>query len=82
LSQFTDPLVIVLIGATILSLILQEYSDAIVIGAIVCINALFGFAQEYKAEKSIAMLSKLTSPTVKVVRSGKEQIMAAALLVP
>lgn len=82
LSQFTDPLVIVLIGATILSLILQEYSDAIVIGAIVCINALFGFVQEYKAEKSIAMLSKLTSPTVKVVRSGKEQIMAAALLVP
>lgn len=46
------------------------------------LNALFGFFQEYKAEKSIAMLSKLTSPTAKVVRDGEEIIIPAALLVP
>ena len=81
-DQFKDPLVIVLIGAVILSIILQEYSDAIAIGAIIVLNALFGFFQEYKAEKSIAMLSKLTSPTAKVVRDGEEIIIPAALLVP
>ncbi len=82
LNQFKDPLVIVLIGAVVLSIVLHEYSDAIAIGAIIILNALFGFFQEYKAEKSIAMLSKLTSPTAKVIREGKEMIIPAAALVP
>lgn len=82
LDQFIDPIVIVLIGATILSIILQEYSDAIVIWVIVILNALFGFFQEYKAEKSIALLSKLTSPTVRVIRWWTEKILPASVLVP
>jgi P-type Ca2+ transporter type 2C len=77
-----DPLVIVLVGAVILSIVLHEYSDAIAIGAIIFLNAMFGFFQEFKAEKSIAMLSKLTSPTAKVIRDGKEIIIPASLLVP
>jgi len=71
-----------LIGAIVLSIVLHEYSDAIAIGAIIILNALFGFFQEYKAEKSIAMLSKLTSPTAKVIREGKEMIIPVAALVP
>lgn len=82
LNQFTDPLVIVLIGATIISIILHEYSDALVISMIIMINAILGFFQEYKAEKSIAMLSRLTSPVAKVIRNGKETIIPASWLVP
>jgi Ca2+-transporting ATPase len=81
-SQFTDPIVIVLICATLLSLFLKEFTDAYVIGAIIILNALLGFFQEYRAERSIQMLSKLSSPTAKVLRNNIQQIIPANQLVP
>lgn len=81
-SQFTDPIVIVLVLATLLSFFLGEYTDAYVIVAIVVLNALLGFFQEYRAEKAIEMLSKLSSPTVRVMRNGTLHIIPANQLVP
>lgn len=81
-SQFTDPIVIVLIFATAISFILGENIDSIVIAAILVVNAILGFIQEYKAEKAIELLSKLSSPTSVVIRDNKRQIISSRELVP
>lgn len=81
-SQFTDPIVIVLICAALLSFFLREFTDAYIITAIIILNALMWFFQEYRAERAIQMLSKLSSPTVKVIRNGMQHIIPAKELVP
>jgi len=82
LSQFTSILVIILIGATIFSAAIGEILDALAIIAIVILNAIFGYIQEYKAEKAIEALKKLSSPESVVLRDGKKQTIASKLLVP
>ncbi|NOZ44364.1 MAG: hypothetical protein GXP45_04460 [bacterium] len=62
-----------MIAATIVSALLGELVDAIVILIIVVLNAIFGFIQEYKAEKSIESLKQMMNPKSKVLRNGKEQ---------
>lgn len=69
-SQFKDFITIVLIFATIVSFCLGETSDAVTIFIILFLNALLGFCQEYKTEKSLEALSKLSSPMATVVRDG------------
>ena len=70
-SQFKDFMVLVLLGATLISGLLGEYMDAIAIIAIVIINGLLGFFQERKAEKSLAALKELSAPQVSVLRNGE-----------
>ncbi|MFH1592700.1 MAG: calcium-translocating P-type ATPase, SERCA-type [Candidatus Woesearchaeota archaeon] len=82
LKQFLDPLVIILLIVTIVSFFLGEYLDSVVILAILLINAIIGFANEYKAEKSIELLQKLTALHSRVLRDGKEKIIPASNLVP
>ncbi|NLZ39365.1 MAG: calcium-translocating P-type ATPase, SERCA-type [Firmicutes bacterium] len=82
LSQFRDFMVLVLLGATLLSAALGEYTDAVVIIAIVMLNALLGFIQEFRAEQSLEALRQLTAPTAKVIRDGVRQQIAAEELVP
>ena len=82
LNQFKSFIVYILIAAVIISLFLQEYIDAGVIFAILLLNALFGFIQEYKAEKSIEALKKLAAPKAKVIRNQKTEEIDAAVLVP
>ena len=81
-DQMKEPMVIVLIVAAIVSLLLHEVEDAIIILAIVLLNAVIGFSQEYRAEQAIAALKQLSVPIVKVKRDGKTKEISALDLVP
>ena len=82
LGQFTDILMIILLIATGLSIVVGEATDAIIILAIVIASATLGFTQEYRSEKAVEALKKMTSPTASVLRDGKEVRIPAAQLVP
>ncbi|AEF94131.1 ATPase, P-type (transporting), HAD superfamily, subfamily IC [Desulfotomaculum nigrificans CO-1-SRB] len=82
LDQFKDFMVLVLIAATIVSGLLGEWADAITIMIIVVINAILGFVQEFRAEKSMEALKALTAPEARVIRGGIERKLPAAELVP
>lgn len=82
LNQFKDFMVLVLVGATLLSGLLGEYLDAITIIAIILLNGILGFIQEFRAERSLSALKKLSAPTSKVLRDGKVEQIPAKNLVP
>ena len=82
LNQVTNYIVYILLIAALISLFLEEYIDTIVILAIVLLNTLLGFFQEYKAEKALKALEAYTKPQVKVVRNGKQIILSSEELVP
>lgn len=81
LEQLNDPLIYVLIVAAAVSNFLGEYSDAIIIGVVVMLNATVGVLQEGKARKALESLKKLTSPKAFVIRDGRRQELPAAELV-
>ncbi|KEI10629.1 ATPase [Clostridium sp. K25] len=82
LEQFNDFIIWVLISATILSAIMGQKADAITIVIIVVMNAMLGFIQEYKTEKSLEALQNLTAPTSKVLRDQEIKVISAEELVP
>jgi len=82
LEQFSSPLIWILLFALVVSIFLQEVTDAIVIAVIVILNAVLGFMQEYRAEKAIEALKKMASPKAKVLRNGKEIKIESKYLVP
>ncbi|MFA4885645.1 MAG: cation-translocating P-type ATPase, partial [Desulfotomaculaceae bacterium] len=82
LNQFKDFMVLVLLAATAVSGFLGEYADAVTIMIIVVVNAVLGFVQEYRAERSLEALKKLTSPEARVIRNGQEHRVQTAELVP
>jgi Ca2+-transporting ATPase len=93
LSQFKEPLVIILIFAAIISLVVNFYVnlalethepplDAVVIMIIVIINAILGFTQEYRAEKSIEALQKMAAPQAHVLRDSEPMDIPATEVVP
>lgn len=82
IAQFSDFLILILIGAAIISMAVGETKDAIVILAIVIVNALLGIYQEGKAEKALDALKKMASPNAKVIRNGHIEIVPASTLVP
>lgn len=82
LSQFTSVIVWVLIGAAVVSGLMGEGIDTAAILAIVLLNGLLGFVQEYKAERSLAALQKMSVSTARVVRGGLLQSIPARELVP
>ena len=81
LGQFTSFLVLILLAAAIISYIIGEHLDAYGIFAIIIINAVIGFLQEYKAENSMKSLKKLVSENTIVVRDGKRELIDSRLLV-
>src|SRR3989338_8135288 len=81
-SQFKSLLIILLMTAAAASLFLGDLIDGIFILLIVVLNGILGFVQEYKAEKAITALKKMTIATVRVIRDGVEQKIDSKLLVP
>jgi Ca2+-transporting ATPase len=73
LNQFKDFMVLVLLAATAVSGLLGEYADAVAILIIVVVNAILGFIQEYRAERSMEALRQLAAPEARVIRSGQER---------
>ncbi|OGD27367.1 MAG: hypothetical protein A2V57_08605 [Candidatus Aminicenantes bacterium RBG_19FT_COMBO_65_30] len=82
LDQFKGLIIWVLIGAALVSGFLKEWVDALAILAIVILNAILGLAQEYRAEKSLAALKKLSAPSSKVIRDGAARVIPSRELVP
>lgn len=77
LAQFNDFLVWVLIGATIISGFIGDKADAITILIIVIVNAILGFVQEFRTEKSLEALQELAAPTCKVIRDGNIKVVSS-----
>jgi Ca2+-transporting ATPase len=82
INQFKSPLVYVLLGASLISCLLKEFNDALIIGLALFINALVGFIQESKAEKTFLRLKSLVHYSAKVIRDGKTQIIPSNQVVP
>jgi Ca2+-transporting ATPase len=81
-EQLTGTMVVILIIAAVISYFLGDVIDTIAILAIVVLNALLGFRQEYKAEQAMAALKKLAVPNVRVRRGGHVREISAVQLVP
>jgi len=81
-AQFNDFIIWVLIGAALVSGFLREWVDALAIIVIVVVNAILGFIQEYKAERSLAALRRLATPSARVYRDGKPLVIPSPRLVP
>lgn len=80
-GQFRDVMVMILLGATVVSVLLGEISDAVTIILIVLLNAILGFIQEYRTENTLEALRSMTAPTAKCYRDGKISEIPAAHLV-
>ena len=82
LHQFTSPLIYILLLAAVVTAFLAEYIDTAVIAAILILNAVIGFLQEYKAEKSVRALDRMVVAKARVMRDGAEKEVLSETLVP
>ncbi|HNZ12270.1 MAG TPA: cation-transporting P-type ATPase [Anaerolineaceae bacterium] len=82
LMQFNNPLVIILVVASVVTAVLKDLTDALVIFGVVLINAVIGYIQESRAEQAIAALAKTMTTEAAVVRGGKVVRLSAVELVP
>lgn len=82
LHQFTSPLIYILLIAAGVTLLLKEYIDSGVILAVVLLNAVIGYLQEYKAEESVRALKNLLVAKARVIRDGHEKEIPGSDLVP
>ncbi len=80
--QFSDLMILILIGAAILSGVMGEARDTAVITVIVMLNGILGFVQEYRAERAIQALKKLGAPEARVVRDHRPVTIPYTELVP
>lgn len=88
LAQLGDLMIVILLAAAVLSFVIALYTgdaaeliEPLIIVGIVFANAILGALQEFKAEKSLLMLKKLTTPVTKVVRDGNVTVLDSELIV-
>lgn len=82
LAQLRDPLIMVLLGAALLTIAIGDHPDAVVIGLVVVFNTTVGVAQEVRADNAVAALSALSAPHARVLRDGTPHEASAAAVVP
>ena len=82
ISQFKDLMILILLGAAIISGIVGDLTDTIIILIIVILNAIIGFFQEYRAEKAMQALKQMAIAKTNVMRDGKISTLPANELVP
>jgi len=82
IEQFSDFMVLILLAATAISVFMGEMMEAITIVAIVIVNAILGFIQEYRTERTMEALKTLAAPSARVIRDGKISVIPAAQIVP
>jgi Ca2+-transporting ATPase len=81
-DQFSNALVWILVAAAVVAGILGDMIDSAAIVAIVILNGVIGYIQERRAADALAALRRMTAPTARVRRAGRERIVPAAELVP
>lgn len=81
-GQFKDVMVMILLAATAISVVMGELYDALTIMVIVVLNAVLGFVQEYRTEKTLEAIKSIAAPAAKVYRDGRLCSIEAEKLVP
>ncbi len=81
-TQVKNPLIYIITVAAIISIIIGELTDAIIIGIVIVIDCIVGFFQEYKAEKTISALRSLLKPIARVIRDGEVKDIDVSEIVP
>jgi Ca2+-transporting ATPase len=79
--QLVDPLVLLLLVALVITLLVGDGTDAVIIAVVVIANSAIGLAQETRAERAIAELDALAAPTARVVRDGRDETVPTAQVV-
>lgn len=82
LEQFQDLLVLILIGAAVISMVTGNVESTVVIFAVITLNAVLGTVQHQKAQKSLDSLKSLSAPTAAVLRNGRKTAVPSAQVVP
>ncbi len=81
-NQFRNIIVVLLVVATLISLALRDYVEAMAILVVIVLNALFGFITEYRAGKAMEALKNMVTARAKVIRDGRVMELEASMVVP
>ena len=81
-GQFKDLMIMILLASTVISVLMGEITEAIAIIVIVLLNAILGFIQEFRTEKTLEALKNLAAPTARVIRDGRQKTIPASEIVP
>ncbi|XP_077071078.1 calcium-transporting ATPase type 2C member 1 isoform X2 [Siphateles boraxobius] len=82
ISQFKDPLILLLLASAVISVLMRQFDDAVSITVAIIIVVTVAFVQEYRSEKSLEELGKLVPPECHCVREGRLEHLLARELVP
>ena len=82
LETVVEPMILMLLAATVFSFAIGDWIEGLAILGVVAINTVVGLLQDAKAERAIEALSKMLAPTVRVLRDGRPEIVATRFLVP
>ncbi len=81
-GQFKDLMILILLASTVVSVLMGEITEAVAIIVIVLLNAVLGFVQEFRTEKTLEALGRMAAPTARVLRDGKPVVIPAVQVVP